>query len=189
MNRRTILKYTALATGTALAAPFVTSLLSGCQVDKVVDNYKPSFFAEDHFAFIKQSIDLILPKTDSPSATEVGVHATIDQMVGQAYKQEDRVDYQNGLTALYDYLHPVEGTSFSGLKAKDQTAKFMAIAEDETEEMKSIKEAYNHLRQQTIGYYLSTQEIGTNFLNYLPVPGEYQGCVSLESVGGKAWAL
>ncbi len=37
--------------------------------------------------------------------------------------------------------------------------------------------------------YLSTEEIGLNFLNYLPIPGPYESCISLEEVNGKAWAL
>jgi len=56
-----------------------------------------------------------MPKTDTPSATSVGVHQMIDRMV--------------------------------------------------------------------------TEEIATNYLNYLPVPGAYEGCITLESVGGKAWAI
>jgi len=51
------------------------------------------------------------------------------------------------------------------------------------------KAALLDIKQQAVAYYLSTKEIATNYLNYLPIPGEYEPCISLESVNGKVWAI
>ncbi len=48
---------------------------------------------------------------------------------------------------------------------------------------------YTEVKQQTIAYYLASEEISTKYLNYLPVPGEYKACIPLSEVGGKAWAI
>lgn len=185
MNRRAVLKYTSLMTGAAIGAPLMGALLSGCQPE-VTDHYKPEFFQPEEFNQIKHLLDLILPKTDSPSATEVGVHQIIDQMVSTVYNAEEQLEFKNKFTAFSQYL--VEADFFN-LKEKEQLEFLKNINEIEDEKMEEIKSTYLDLRQQTIAYYLSTEEIGTKFLNYLPVPGEYQACISVEEVGGKAWAI
>ncbi len=46
----------------------------------------PHFFDQEGHTILKATIDKILPKTESPSATEVGVYKIIDTMVGTVYK-------------------------------------------------------------------------------------------------------
>jgi len=189
MKRRTIIKYTAYLTGAALSAPLVSTLLSGCKTEPV-STYKPTFFGEQEFSLIRNIIDTILPTTDSPSATEVGVDQIIDQMVGTAYKTDDKEKYKIGFKALYDYLQPESGAqNFQKLAADKKKALLLELDQSGDEKMKAIKEAYHQLKQQTVAYYLSTEEIGKNYLNYLPVPGAYEACITLEEAGGKKWAL
>ena len=46
------------------------------------------------------------------------------------------------------------------------------------------------LRSFTISAFKTSEYIGENVMAYLPVPGQYKGCVSLdEATGGKAWSL
>ena len=62
--------------------------------------------------------------------------------------------------------------------------------ENSTENVsKEVNRAYLDFKQQTIAFYLSSEEIGEKFLNYLPVPGEYIACISPDEVGGKAWSI
>ncbi len=197
MKRRKILKYTALMTGSAVGAPLIATILSGCKsgTDTVVDLYEPTFFNEIEFSLIKNLVDVILPKTDSPSASEVGVHRTIDTMVGTVYKAEDKADYKKEITAFFEHLAPTlkdqdqDFSAFLKLGTDEKLAALQTLSTTEDENLADAKNAFMNLRQQTVAYYLSTEEIGTKFLNYLPVPGEYEACITLESVGGKAWAI
>jgi hypothetical protein len=189
MKRREILKYTAWATGAAVSAPLMSTLITGCKTEggSASANDALSFFSDDEFDTLMQVIDTILPKTDSPSATEVGVHETIDHMVGNVYNDEDRAAYRKGSNALLSYLN--EGGLF-GKKSSAEKLEILNHLEDNSSSTSAeIKAAYMHLKQQAIAYYLTTEEIGTKFLNYLPVPGAYNGCISLAEAGGKAWAL
>jgi len=181
MKRREVLKYTAYATGIALSAPLLVSL-SSCNPDqlKKVANYKTSFFSNDQFKLLSDLIDTILPKTDSPSASDVGVHQIIDNMVGNVYEKKDRTAYQDSFSVLEKAINNEK--SFENSSTDDK----VKIIENLGGEELAI---FNNLKQQTIAYYLSTEEIGKNFLNYLPVPGKYEGCITLESVGGKKWAI
>ena len=183
MNRREILKYVAFATGAAISTPLLTSILSGCNTPatKNEEEYVLTFFSPDEFSKLKEIIDLILPKTESPSATEVGVHQIIDTMVGTVYKSEEKTNYRKNFEAMMVHLNQGNKEMLNVLQNLDQL--------EEGEELKEVRKAYVDLKQQTISYYLSTEEIGKNYLNYLPIPGTYEACISLDEVGGKAWAI
>ncbi len=188
MKRREILKYTALATGAAVSAPLASVILSGCQSEAVVDSDQAGtgLFTESEFSLLQQLVDVILPKTDSPSASEVGVHTMIDHMVGKVYSAEDRSVFKKGFLVLSELLQQSE---FMGMDATGQL-NFLKELQSSTEEGRKIgQKAFLDLKQQTIAYYLNTEEIGKNYLNYLPVPGAYDACITLEEVDGKAWAL
>ncbi len=191
MDRRKILKYVAYATGAAVSAPLASSLLVSCQSDAVStisDNAatKLSFFNKKEFAVISDLVDIMLPKTDSPSATEVGVHNMIDQMVGTAYRPEAKEEYQSKFASFFKYLND-KGIADMDAPAKLELLKTLEKSEEAS--LEDAKDGFLNLRQQAIAYYLSAEEIGTKYLNYLPVPGEYEPCISLEEAGGKAWAL
>ena len=179
MDRRQVIKLTGLLTGAVVAAPLASSLLSSC-------NPAPSgrdigeglhFFTDEEFTFLGRLLDTILPTTDSPSATEVGVDITIDSMVGTVYPEESRKSYSAGFSKLMNLL----------AKKEDLITDLMTL--EKSDHSEELTQAYLHVKQQAIAYYLSTEKIGKEFLNYVPVPGDYIGCVSLEEVGGKAWAL
>ncbi|MEM9921006.1 MAG: gluconate 2-dehydrogenase subunit 3 family protein [Bacteroidota bacterium] len=182
MTRRDILKYTAYATGAVVATPLLTSLLSGCQADggpTVDESYQAHFFGEEDMKLLTELVDIILPKTDSPAASEVGVPKLIDSMVGTVYQQADKASYQKGFEALKQSM----------ADASDKSAVAQSLITDSAQKETDAGKAFLHLRQQTIAYYLSTEEIGKNYLNYLPIPGEYQACIDLAEVDGKAWAI
>lgn len=188
MERREVLKYTVLLTGAAISTPLLSSLLTACKSDtKAPDNYRQKFFNDQDFALVRDLIDTILPETDSPSATQVGVHKTIDTMVGQVYKAGEKEDYKTQFNSLSNYLREQNG--FRSLSGSEKLDVLKTLESSKEDALKDTRSAYLNLKQQTIAYYLSTEEIGKNYLNYLPIPGKYKACISLEEVNGKAWAL
>lgn len=188
MDRREVLKYTALLTGAAVSAPLASVVLSGCNA-RPAENAgtgSPAFFTPEEFALLTTIVDLILPQTDSPSASGVGVHHTIDSMVGGVYKEEDKATFRKEFDALAGYLNE---EAFSGLEPSQQLNLLQQLEKPEEEKWEEARDAFLGLKQQTIAYYLSTREIATRYLTYLPVPGTYKACISVEEAGGKAWAL
>ena len=190
MRRRDVLKYTALMTGAAIATPIALTI-SSCQSEVIKEGSLGAlkFFSQSEMNIVKNLIDTILPKTDSPSASEVGVHRTMDAMVGMVYNEEQRNTFRKSFDELNKYLSDQnDGKSFDKLGGDTKITVLKALEEADSQELET-KSAYLTLKQQTIAYYLSTEEVGLNYLNYLPVPGEYIECISLEEVGGKAWTL
>ena len=189
MKRRELIQLVTLSTGAVLSAPLLGSLVSGCTqaIKKQEMDYQKLFFTEDGFLLIQELVDIILPKSDSPSATDVGVHQTIDTMVAKTYKKEDQDSYQYNFSALQKFLNGNDG--FKKGNKNEKTKLLRELSNSNGDENSLAKRAFLDLRQQTIAYYLRTEEISKNYLNYLPIPGKYESCISVEEVNNTAWAL
>jgi len=186
MDRRQILKYAAMLTGTALCAPVTATMLS--DLSRLSDNASaspnPTFFSADDFQLLTQIMDTILPETDSPSASDVGANKMIDHMFAVVFEPEYQQKFNGQYKALRQFL---ESNNFSRLKP-DQRGNVLRQLEL-GEKQSDAYWAYTDIKQQTVAYYLLSEQIAEHYLNYLPVPGEYKPCVSLATLGGKAWAI
>jgi len=180
MKRREILRYTAYVTGAAVSAPLAATILSGCKTDSTsIAEAALSFFEDGDMDLVKKIIDTIIPKSDSPSATDVGVHSTIDHMVGNVYNQDDQKSYGESISTLLSHMSTSD----------DLETAVAAIEGSSSAVGADVRDAYHLLKEQTIAYYLSSEEIATQYLNYLPIPGEYKSCITVEEAGGKKWAI
>jgi len=190
MKRREILKFVAASTGIALSVPLVLSLES-CQSDTAPTvASKPSFFTDQEMGLTKSLVDTIMPPGDSPSASSVGVHKMIDHMVGNVYGADDKAAYKARYKKLVAYLEKQsKGKGFGSLTNDEKQSMLQKLLDRKDQSFADEQKGLQDIRQQTIAYYLNSEEIATEYLNYLPVPGPYEGCITLESVGGKAWAI
>ncbi|MDQ2076780.1 gluconate 2-dehydrogenase subunit 3 family protein [Marinimicrobium sp. ABcell2] len=196
MNRRQILQYTAWITGSAVSAPLAGAILSGCSRsdnDKVAtrtssDSELPilHFFSPDQFKRVKYLADTILPKTDSPSASDVDVHITMDSMLGQVFAEPHQRTFKHNWLALERHL---EQQNFMQQDTSQQTDMLSALELSTDSATAEARQGLLDFKQQVIAYYLSTEEIGRNYLNYLPIPGTYEPCISVDDVNNRAWAI
>ncbi|UCE93657.1 MAG: gluconate 2-dehydrogenase subunit 3 family protein [Flavobacteriaceae bacterium] len=180
MKRRELIKMISLSTGAVLSIPLSNSLLTACKkVEPVKETvFTPYFFSDREFSFVREILDVILPKTDSPSANDVGVDQIMDTMIGTVYSPDQQKSFREKFNALTGYMD-----------FRTDTSKIQQLITSETEDDKMARNAFLDIKQQAVAYYLTTKEIATKYLNYLPVPGMYEACIPLESVGGKAWAI
>jgi hypothetical protein len=91
--------------------------------------------------------------------------------------------YANRFSSLVNYLNS------EGFDEADEDEKFVILKKADQSEQGEVRKAYLDFKQQTISYYLTSEVIGEKILNYLPVPGAYEPCIPLESVGGKIWSI
>ncbi|MEL6140152.1 MAG: gluconate 2-dehydrogenase subunit 3 family protein [Bacteroidota bacterium] len=203
MNRREVLRYAAMATGAAVSAPFASAFLMSCEGEVTPPEvvYEPQFFSSEEYQFITKVADTILPKTDTPSASEVGVPEMIDKVVGKVYNAESQAEANAGIAALKAKMDADNGEGgFTGLDAAAALAYLQKMdAEyknpdinwmEESEENQILRGTYFEMKSATISYYFSSEEVATTQLAYLPVPGEYIPCGDVQELsGGKAWAI
>lgn len=194
MDRREALRRAAWIMGGAISAPAIMGVLNGCTAKPTI-NWKPVFFTEDQGILISQIADIIIPKTDTPGAKEVGVPGFIDTLVKDCYSKEDQEHFLAGLVAFNEQANKEQGDSFILLDAPAQQAFVKKIHDEavtmEKSENKPDKRPFIlHVKELTmLGFF--TSEIGaTQVLQYEPVPGAYKGCIPLSEAGnGKTWAI
>ena len=175
-----------MATGAALSAPLLSILLSGCKTEAVNQATSLEAFSTKDFEVLELLVDLIIPESDSPSASQVGVHNIIDHMIATVYSVEDKKSFFGNFQKLGIHLSTMD---FYNQNSKDQTEILEQVLQYEDEGLGDVKKGLLDIRQQCIAYYLSTEEISKSFLNYLPVPQQWENCISVEEAGGKAWAI
>ena len=152
MDRRIALKNMGLALGYTIATPTLLSLVQGCNDVKTVD-WTPDFFTKEEGNVLIKLVDIILPKTDTPSASEVNVHVFIDRFTNEIMEE-----LQQDMTklSLNKFIQKVL-TEAGKEKAEDLTtedlepvfAKTLQISEEEmieNEELMIKNTSANRLR-------------------------------------------
>lgn len=190
MDRREALKRTAWIMGGAVSAPAVLGILKGCTAKPTID-WKPVFLSNEQGALVTQLAEIIIPKTDTPGAKEVGVPGFIDQLVNECFTKEDQDKFLNGLKSFDDDARKEHGDPFIELDPEQQSAFVKkvhdaAVSVDDSGEDKPFILTMKELTM--LGFF--TSEVGASqVLQYSPVPGSYKGCVPLSEAGnGKTWA-
>ena len=174
MNRRELLKKSALASlGLSLSTGLLISLES-CSKSRPTSD-QPIYLNEEQFDTIWQMAELILPQTNSPGAHEAGVTPFIDQLFGQYMEEEEKIKYESGLKEFLKNCQDEYGKSFVALDRERQAVylKVLDTAEHADSFFRSFK--------QIILWAYFTSEPGMKSMNYLPVPGRYNGCISIDS--------
>jgi gluconate 2-dehydrogenase gamma chain len=192
IDRREALRKTALLMGAAVSASTVSAFLYGCKTTPEL-NYKPVFFSEDQARLISELAEIILPKTDTPGANEVGVPNFIDMFVKDCYKEEDQKTFVHGLTEFADEAKKELGNSFIESSSEKQL-EFVKKVHDEAvkaakADPKLPRPFILKLKEVTMLGFFVSEPGATKVLQYIAVPGAYHGCVPLAEAGnGKAWA-
>lgn len=192
IDRREALRKTALLMGAAVSASAMAGILNGCKTTPDL-NYKPVFFTEDQARLVSELSDIILPKTDTPGAKEVGVPNFIDKMLNECYKKEDQERFLAGLTAFDEDAKKTFGDSFIYCKPEDQLTLVKkaneAAVKDKKENPAAKRPFFYMAKELTMLGYFNTEVGATKVLQYEAVPGAYKGCIPLSEAGnGKTWA-
>jgi len=186
MNRREALINAGLLTGYAFSAGSIAAILSGCKPDGVDVGWQPSYLSSDQNEVLIKLIDRILPKTDTPSASDVGVHKFIDKLMNDFCTIEEQNDLKSGLDRTIED-NPKNIDSYLTTIAQEAKSNDDAKSKN-TADYKS-REFFTQLRSLTLLGYYTSEQVCTDVLIYDPIPGEYIGCYPLENNGGRAWAL
>jgi gluconate 2-dehydrogenase gamma chain len=193
MDRREALRKTALVMGGMLSASTMAALLKGCKAEPAL-TWKPELFTEDQARVITRLADIIIPKTDTPGAVETGVPYFIEQVVKDCYDQDEQKRFIDGLNAFMAGSEKEYGKTFLKLSAEKQEEYTAAVHQQAVEAEKAKGEGYKRpfilkCKELTMAGYFTSEPGATQVLRYEPVPGSYEGCISLEEAGGKTWAV
>lgn len=214
MKRRQALKNIGLGAGIFIVGPSVFSLLQSCKNEPEYD-WQPTFLSASHGFALKNILDIILPATDTPGASDLNIAQFIDSYMDQvaddersrrfeqsagafarAFEAEYGKNQEEGkgedfenLVRKYLKATPAEKEEYIKRNTETQDAQ---MAESETQ-IDPDAGAYAYLtvvRQMGIWAWKNSEEVGENVLWYDPIPGQYIPCGTIDEFGnGKAMSL
>ena len=192
IDRREALRKTALLMGAAVSASALTGILQGCKTTPELA-YTPQFFTEDQARIISEVVEIIIPKTDTPGAKDVGVPGFVDLMLKDCYNKEDQDRFLAGLTTFDEEAKKAYGDSFIYCKPDQQVELVTKVHAAALAESKTNKEAKRPFilmaKELTLLGFFTSEPGATQVLQYIAVPGSYKGCIPLAEAGnGKTWA-
>ncbi len=186
MDRRNAIKQASLLLGFMVSGPALTGVLNGCTAEAVPD-WQPVFLSAEEVKLITAASDRIIP-----GAAEAGVPQFIDIMLSEYYLPEDQEQFRSGLVALEAQSQEILNQGFITGTPEEQDQVLTEQASLAKKQIQATSETsqpfFLMIKELTVlGFF--TSEIGaTQTLQYDEVPGGFQGCAPLESVGGKTWA-
>lgn len=192
MNRRDALSRVALILGgTVLGA---NAFLEGCKPadKKAGDDSSLSLSATDT-AYLDEIAETIIPETDTPGAKAAQVGAFMVVMVNDCYDARDQKVFKEGLDLLNKASDKKFSKTFINLSAEQRKELLIEIDKEAKEYMASKKNDeprhyFRMMKELTLLGYFTSEPGATKALNYVAVPGKYEGCVPYKK-GDRAWAL
>jgi len=147
---------------------------------------------------VRTMAEMILPKTDTPGATDVGASQFIDLMLTEWYDEPVRSMFLKGLADVDARSQSLFGKDFVACSPIQQAEILKALGEKMVEEAGAAREQpqttrrapmrridnnfYSVLRRLTLTAYYTSEAGATAELHFEMIPDGYHGCVE---IGGK----
>lgn len=174
MQRRDILK--ALGAAAALAVlPEQEAIAAWTRLGS-----SPGFagsLSNDQLNLIGAIADTILPRTDTPSATDVKVPAFVDVIVSENYTDNQRTAFVNALPQLEQALRGADGTAFVAMDAEHRAVALGAVERASRQQQPSS--TYWRLKGLVIHGYFTSEQVAKQVLHYNMMPGRYDGAAKV----------
>lgn len=188
MNRRNAITHVAALLGGAFSAPTLLAM-QRWEAPARPESLAEFALTENQKLIVAEVAEMIIPKTATPGAKDVGVPAFIVMMLQDCYKTPEHKSFVDGLNKL-------EQKQFLTLNAEQKTALLTQVEADSVEEIKAYqvqqtKMGDNEDREQMaaqakglpfwrlvkeltmLGYFTSEQGIKSSF-EYVPIPGKLE---------------
>jgi gluconate 2-dehydrogenase gamma chain len=197
MNRREALKRVAWLMGGTVSASAMLAVQNGYSATTSAGS-KPSILSPPQMGIVSAVAEIMIPRTDTPGAIDVGVPGFIDLMLKDVYAPKDRTRYLTGLADFDAAAQAEQGKKFVALEPAQQAAhvrKFhdAAVAEERRLEHPDAvlqRPFILMTKELTLLGFFTSQVGATQVLQYVAVPGSYHACLPVEQAGnGKTWAV
>lgn len=189
MQRRSLLKLIAAATGTALVGSFASAY--EIQPDVKLEN---TGFSKDDVALLNEIGEVIIPRTETPGAKDANVGAIMAVIVSDCYTQSQRKIFKNGFEQLKNRSQAEYSKPFLLLSDEQKMALFTALdkeakehnAEREPSKEERLPHYFTLYKQLTLFTFFSSEKGATQVLRHVAIPGSYDGEYPYKK-GDKAW--
>lgn len=142
----------------------------------------PRVLTDHRSELVAALADEIIPRTDTPSATDVGVPAFIDVIVAEYYSDEDRAVFLSGLDLIGARLRRGDATSFAGLSPESQKTLLDSLDQPVDKQAPDAR-AWQRLKGLVIHGYFTSERVQKDVLKTVIMPGRFDGNAPMKSAG------
>ncbi len=169
MKRRELLR--ALASAAALAVVPDKSLAAWSRVASGIP--LQNALSPAHLALVRAIADTIIPRTDTPSATDVGVHKFVDVIVNEHLTEAERVAALAGLDAIDARARTESSVTFAELSADKRRA--MIDSFEKGDRSAEPSQTYWRLKGLVVHGYFTSEPVMRDVLKVTVMPGKFEG--------------
>ena len=194
MKRRRALEIIGAAAGAPLLVPggaVGQALALGERIravtGPVVGGAPPATLTPAQARTVTALAETIIPRTDTPGASEAGVTAFVDALLTGWLDASDRDGFLAGLDAVDPVARAAHGADFADCTPAQQ-AELVARMDADLDRLRRDPDEderetffYDMKRFTLAGYF--TSQAGLRTLGYRIIPGAFEGCVILDQYG------
>jgi len=188
MRRTTLLRLAALC-GLAGAGElgFNVDALAAANVPKGAAA-APELLTRDELRLTGVLADLIIPRTDTPGALDVGAHRTVDHLLKVCALEPAQAAYRAGLARIDAAAQAQHGKRFVALTAARQVALLQALDAGGAPFAPPDQGFFRQLKGYVAFAYYTSEAGASQELAYLAVPGGFKGDVKVTR-STHTWAI
>ena len=176
MKRRQAVERLSLILGSSLS-PQLTAGVMG----QVLNTAASVTVSAAQTSLLAEVADVIIPETDTPGAKEAGADAFIVRVMRDCHELKEQEAFYAGLARIDTAAREAHQENFVDLSPDQKVAVLEKFADAEPGFFRQLKAL------TVTGYF--TSEIGaTQALDYLPIPGKFEGDVPMKP-GQRGWAI
>ena len=166
-----------LTSGNALASAFAyqPKLNSANQTGKI--------FNQKQMQILANICEVVLPKTDTPSAAELDVHGFMDHQLFTCFSKTQQAQSIMILDRIDQQSHSLFSKSYSQLSFDQQTQLLVSLESVKIGFTLVDKEYFQTLKSLLVFGYFTTEVGATQVLSYQAIPGGFKGSIPYDSVG------
>ena len=142
----------------------------------------PRVLTDERADLVAALADAIIPRTDTPSATDVGVTAFIDVIVAEYYSDEERAVFLSGLDLIGARLRRGDATSFAGLSPESQRTLLDALDQPVDKQAPDAR-AWSRLKGLVVHGYFTSERVQKDVLKTVVMPGRFDGNAPMKTAG------
>jgi gluconate 2-dehydrogenase gamma chain len=191
MERRDVLRL--MATGMVLQLAPRKLMAVAREVRTLVDSQpSPRTLNARQFSTVQTVAELIIPRTETPGATDVGTAQFIDLILTEWSNDAERTIFLSGLDDVDARAKLLFGKDFVDCVAAQQSEILMALGQKMTEDLDRRRNLpadernatfdtsfYEMLRHLTLVGYYSSEAGATEELHFEIIPGHFDGCTTI----------
>jgi hypothetical protein len=137
----------------------------------------------DQSALVAAAADAIIPRTDTPGATDVGVPAFIDVIVAEYYGDDERAAFLAGLDAIDSRAKATGAASFAEM-TPDARAALMDALDAPPDRRVPEARAWARLKELTVHGYFTSERVQKDVLKTVIMPGRFDGNAPMKRATG-----